>query len=339
MRHLISPSQSAYYLQTQGVCSALYTLETRIVCLSENYSIVESGSVGLSLDVKANEEEYRLLERFFSKEVTAEDLSSLFSENSFLHAAGQTTIRTIYKKTEVAYVPIFFAGGLKVSNPVLPTLRLSAIKGSQFRFSHYFLFSDWPGSKYGEIIVSPRVWVYNQVRMKGDVDLISSPQTKLSQQIVKDETRGVDGSLSATLTSRSEFYPSLSVKVENLAQDSECIECENRELDVERYFNQLSQVAVSSFIRHYYGRSIFGFSLPFWGLYQDLDRQAVAASYVYRIANLNTLASYSISKTSFGFILDTDNYSLGIQYTDEKQANYFKVSRMRQTYVSASYNF
>ncbi len=338
LNHIITPTDGTSGIQSQGMCPSIYETNHRLICLMDNYNIANDVSVQVDINIKANENDFVEINRFYSKKTDQSHLENLFKENSFLQTTGHITVKTIYRKTEIALVPAYLVGGLKISNPVLPTLNISAVRGSLFRISHYFIFRKWLAAHYGELVLAPRIWYSNQESINGDVDLVGTAGKSLISQLEKENNKKIDGSVAIGIESKHSYYPSVNLKIENLAQEKKCIECEQRFIDVEKHFQMRANASIYVSVTHAIGKSIFGTNLPFWGPYTEFDKDKQSINYIYSLSKLNSFLSYSPLMYSFGFTFSGESITIGIQYSDEKQANQFSINRMKQTYVSTSYN-
>jgi hypothetical protein len=131
--------------------------------------------------------------------------------------------------------------------------------------------------------------------------------------------------------------PSVYFKTENTLSDASCGTCEDRIIDVESVMTQQSRAMVLWTLDHYVGQSFVGAQLPFQGIFSSLNELDASASFMFKVSRLGAFVGMSAMMQSFGFVFDSDNYKIGIQYTDEKQENEINLKRIKQTYVSGSY--
>jgi len=337
LRHNILENHSADTTQSQGLCQSFKSTTKRLICLPLPYAPQKTGQIQINLGLKANEDAIELIRRANDRDVDKDYLDRLFKDSNFQSASGSTNVLAAYRNTGLSYTPLQFAGAFKLVNPSLPFVHLKSVNQSVFRLSHYFIFDNWIGNDYGEIIFAPSVFYYRRFWVKGDFDLLSITGKKVDKLIKKTKKTGQDADASISLLSKHWFLPGVTLKVSNIAAGTDCETCDSDFFNLESHYLTNSSISSYFSVSHPIGQSLLGASMPFWGVYEDLDVLKIAGSYIFRLSKLHSFVSMSPLMRSFGFMFEAENYRVGIQYTNEKQDNSFQLQRVDQTYVFASF--
>lgn len=337
LRHQILDTDSAESFQSLRTCYGFMATDTNFQCVPLSYQPNEKGAISLDAHVKANERAYTVVNRVLSNDIDREYLVKLFEDDNFQDASGSLLIKAVYGRTRIEYQPAHTMGAFKLLNPALPELHLSALNQNVIRLSHYFLWAPIQPKAFGSLVFGPALTRYKRQFAFISTDALSAAGQNPKDIIMKETTAGYDLELSAGYLSGFWAVPSVYVRIENTLSKETCGTCTERIIDIESIFTQQSRAIILWSLDHYVGQSFVGAQLPFQGIFSQLNELDASASFMFKVSRLGAFVGMSAMMQSFGFVFDSANYKIGIQYSDEKQDNEINLKRIKHTYVSGSY--
>lgn len=336
LRHTVLETDTAESMQLGRVCFGLKSTRSgRLLCLPAPHLVEEGGGLALDVTVKDNEQAYQIANRALSSNVDKEFVDSLFNKGNFQSVSGAAAIRARYSGTSISYTPLHVLGAFKLSNPSLPELHVAGVKQSVFRLTqNFWLRSVMP---WYDAALSASVFRFQRTTAYLDADILAASIERAENLLKKQNKVGVDGDLAVSFLARKPLSPSVGLRIENLANSGECLDCKSRFIDVERYFATTSAATVGVYLPHAVGTSFLGFEAPFFGPFSQFDPLKATVAYAYRLSKLGCFMSFAPVIYTFGFLFDSGGYRLGVMYSDEKQDNSFLIDRQKQTYVFISF--
>ncbi|RZA25818.1 MAG: hypothetical protein EOP10_05695 [Proteobacteria bacterium] len=332
LRHRIQITDSINSLQTQGLCFSFFELDKSIVCGPWASEPSDSGSIGLSALFKADEQGLKIANRVNNKDLDQEFISDLFREDNFHDASGLVEAKAIYQNLSLSLIPLHVSGAYKVNNPSLPEVHLVATNSARIGASYIWLPKI---SNAFHFLLSPTVFHMSTALRYGDFTALDTATTTFKNLIKVRKVQGVDADLALGVVSKIWWVPSLTLRGQNLFQTRSCLICKESFFEVDDVYLPQTSGTLSWSIRHAIGDSIFGIALPYGGIFEELNEDNLSYSYSYRLSRLQSFVAFSPLKSSFGFLLNTGHYQLGIQYAYEIQSQAISRSKIKQAYVFA----
>jgi hypothetical protein len=320
-------------VQTGRACYALYGTTTRIVCLPGDF-LIKDGDAKFSLLSKVDEESYKIYQRFNTRNLDQEFLDRLFKVNNFQLVSASAKAQVVYGMTEVTLTPMNMAGAFKLINPSLPEVHMVAMTQQVARITKNFYFKQAISAT--DFYVAPSLYYAKRRLISSDFDILDTLAKKPSSLIEKRDERHFDVDLGFGAFVRREWWPSLTLRTENLLSDAKCRDCSLHFLELTDGRLQSSRATLSSYVAHPIGKSVLTASVPFSGVFSALSRDGATISYLYQLSTLGSFFAISPYSRSFGFQFSGELGKIGIQYSNEKQDNSIEIERQKRTNVFAT---
>ncbi len=333
VRHLFDEKTSQFSLQTEGACGALTVHHDTVRCnpallrrSGKNMAIMEATSL-------ADEQTFRALWKLATVPLTASDVRSLFSRQSFAAYSGYARFATMSRWFAFEYVPASIFGAYRISNPSLPFIQVSGEKKSSFALTASLDTQD----------LNPRLPIngalgikarYNQInRSTIDIDAISAATLRNKNVVKKEVSDGYDTDVGLFLSTTNHWLPNLGFVCTNCLSSEDTFDTAG---GIETSGPDAQQSSVHSGVELNPGIGTLWLSgALFWnGFYRLLAWEESAISAGYRIGDFSISSGFSPSRIGWGFLAQRGYYHIGMQYAYEKQPAYFQIEWQQKLYLS-----
>lgn len=332
MRHNLSEQDSAESAQSQRLCYSHFQTSEYFHCLPSRFLDQKQGRISADVGFQANERGIGILGKLYNRNLQQKDLDLIFASENFQTISGGVRMEAVYGRTSFSYTPLHGIGAFKISNPSLPEVNLAATRQTVARLTHVYVSESIVDSEIGSFLVAPSLYYYKRYFYFVDSDLLSIAGRPLPTLLESYHRNALDLDLSIGFLSKIWWFPTVGLNSFNLLNRGDCSKCSLRKIDLEDQFLPNFHLSISYWVPSYLGNSQLGVAVPF-DQYARAGKSDSVLSYVYWISRLGVFASFSPMKYAFGFLFGTDNYQMGIQYTDEKQDDALQIDRRKQTFV------
>lgn len=330
LRHSLASLDNIDSWQSQRQCYKVLSKNRRLYCLPVGTLRVESGQIVFDGSFNSNEEAYTILSRFLDKDIDRPFLEGLFDDSNFQTFSGLVRFSAIYGETTFALVPYHIAAGFKVGNPSLPEVNFAAVTSSHLMISHNFLV-DGVGAY--SLLLAPTVTIGSKESKVGDFDVLELAAKKTEDVIRSERWTERAGSFSVGVISRRAFFPSLTIRGNNLVASKGCNYCRVSHITIDDEVAPYTIATLGSYIPLDFGLLWLGVDGKYGGIEPKFNQYGSNALALYRLGYLDSFLSFSPAMVSFGFVFDSELYRVGIQYTDEKQSNELQIARKKYSYI------
>ncbi|SMF65087.1 hypothetical protein [Pseudobacteriovorax antillogorgiicola] len=331
VRHTIQVDDSITSILSQGNCG--YIDLNREACLPGTFFPNRQFFMGFDIFIRAKEQAITDAYQLVTNDIDGEYVSKIFKDRSYDDGSALVRLAGQYDRFTISYSPYQLLGSYKMDNPAYPEVSLAGLKQSELRVSYrdQLAMSD-------EITIHTYVSLYRFNRKFYSLES-SLPLLLLDDEVELNSRRkvGFNGDVGLNLAHKSTWLPHIGVLIKNLASERHCWKCDQNLLDIESNFKQVIDISLSKFIATPYGRFMAATHLPVQGYDFNQSRYDWSHSLAYVTPNLQAFLSSSALKSSLGLILSTNNYRLGIQFSNEKQANRLQIERQQRSNVFLSY--
>jgi hypothetical protein len=339
IRHLLGSTDSSIDFMSLHSCGAYLYQPSPHWCQPALLDLSKEGPLKADAGLSADKDAFDFVDQLLNQPVTKEFLESLFRNNSFQSFSGFGRIEALGQNYSVSFLPVYVAGGYRLSNPTLPELNATGVKSTELRVTagHELLVSHGYRVLGG---ISP--FYFDSKYFDINVLALDLAVKKAEDLVQEDHVSGVDldaGLAIVPETLKSEtLQPALSFEVSNACHSSQFKEEDaSGELSLRPMTQRRYHATTGGQYRNSWGHYYLGVSALTWG--EQIDPYGQSLSLIYGIGRLRSLVSYSQLLTSFGFLFMAENHQIGIQYTSEKQINAIEIRRHKNVNLFASFNF
>jgi hypothetical protein len=222
-------------------------------------------------------------------------------------------------------------GGFKISNPSFPSVHVALRHEQRLTLSWS---RDLNLSGEHQLIYHFGLSYFDRKAIGADFDLALLSVMDFKDIATEKSEKGYAAMAMITYRSPRWFMPTVTLALEDLfvpkPEENQFL------IDLDPYFQPRGYLSLVYEAPVGLGAGYFGVVIPFTEQWSQDKGPQTAVTVAYALRNLQSYASFSSAKTAVGFLFAYDLFSVGIQYTQEKQDNSIKIDREPQTNVFAS---
>jgi hypothetical protein len=333
--HMHGDGETFAKFQLQQSCQIIATGVDAHWCnpanLSQNTARVGQAEFG----VRADEEGLGVANKTATRKPSKADIENLFRKKNFSAVSGYGRVETILGKFSVSYTPIHLVAAYRVYNPALPEIALLSMEQSVIRAdvgSRLRDFDVW-GQQF-TIDVGSSIYWFDRSVLRVEDQLINISINQDPKIGSREKYSGVDADAGIIIRNNHVWLPEIGLRIDRLL-NTDAKQYSLSKIDLTQLLTRRSLASVGKVFDLHLGSIGVESSMFFRDAFQAVDIYQTSLGLQYSLGSLRAFISASPMMESFGFAFQGPFYLLGIQYTDEKQANELQVKRQRMTYVYA----
>lgn len=335
--HQIKPGSTFESIASGGTCSTKEGLTFGTRCNPALFPYSPGEGIYISLISKADGDSIDNGRELIFKPISETLIRKLFEEKNFNSFTANTDIVFKTSLFEISYSPYYLLADLYIFNPAFPEISINLVNRETLKLSAgHEVFKT---SLFGDDIylsVGANLFYYEHQFSNTVFSLFDLSFQRPEELISFQSTYGLSSDIGFYLGNEQVYMPQFSLQFKNVGDDIEKNKSKalsSFQQDSRFLFETYTLFGIGKEISTAIGGFNIGYEMPIDGLLEtpNPDLGIVGLSYSIRLASVFT--SFGENYKNVGVRFDSENFNVGIIYTEEKDLGKISPSVEKSVYT------